>query len=719
MANKTSILLAILFLTISSNGMTPRLVEESSLSVVQQGYVRAVGGELTYLNMNLSVPSNTAYQTSVTDKPVTKIDDNSIVNIVSNNPGNPFRYKVTSSVSLKARHTSYLPETYPIGYGQMLYTQPTARIQSNDAEISRLARSITANSSDDFERVSKLALWVNKQLTYDASLAGSLKDAKWILQNRKGVCSEYSTLFVALARSVGIPARIVNGVAYDDTKSEWVGHSWAEAYIGAWIPVDSTWSPPEVGYLDAMHLEILKVFDNETFENVFTYTSQNARLDWSRPDPQNLAEITLLSFKEGEKNANYDLQGAAGSIGFGVKTMVFAVISSDEYRLVTLNLSPCIGNIINVEDGEKDVILKPYENRVVSWVIQPTSGLARNYEYTCPLVINSEYFSAKEFDVKVSSDAETISFNGFAEKPQLQLGENQTVYVDVGVARTYSGTLYLTSDDSFLSKPITRSGRYSFQLQPKRVGLNKVYLATSLGGAKELAFQVSESGGIGVDVNAPSLALLNSENKVYVNLASNETGKNVRITASIGAYKEAKQISLTGNQTVEFSIKFNDPEVQNITIAVESGGFMREVVEPITVYRVPTISFTNKISDLGNGSLRVDLIFSGIRDVRDAVLTVDEKKASLVNEAASLVLAPGMHSLRLDYSDIGGAKHSYTADINAQANPYIGINESTIEKYVSYAVTYIPLVLYFGSVCVLAVAVLVLKGIEKNEKKPQ
>jgi hypothetical protein len=122
---------------------------------------------------------------------------------------------------------------------------------------------------------------------------------------------------------------------------------------------------------------------------------------------------------------------------------------------------------------------------------------------------------------------------------------------------------------------------------------------------------------------------------------------------------------------------------------------------------------------MGNGSLSVDLIFSGIQDVRDAVLTVDGKEASLINGAASLVLAPGMHSLRLDYSDIGGAKYSYKADLNAQANSFIGINESTIEKYVSYAVTYIPLILYFGSVCVLSVAVLVLKGIEKNEKKPQ
>jgi transglutaminase-like putative cysteine protease len=719
MADKTSIIIAVLLLTILSNGMTPNLVEESSMSLVQQGYVRAVGGELTYLNMNLSVPSNTDYQTSVTDMPVTKADAvNSIVNIVSDKPGNPFNYKVTSSVSLKQRHTTQLPDAYQIGYAQMVYTKATQRIQSDDAEISGLARSITANSSDDFEKISKLAVWVNELITYDSSLAGQLKDAKWVLQNKRGVCTEYATLFVALARSIGIPARIVNGVAYDDSKNEWAGHSWAEAYIGAWVPVDPTWGPPEVGYLDATHLEVSKVIDNETFENVFTYTSQSARLEWSRPNPQDLGEITLLSFKEGEKNADYNLQDAADAIGFGMKTMVFATISSDEYRVASLNLSPCtsdFGNIINVEDGEKSVVLEPHQTKVVSWVIYPTSGLASNSEYTCPLIINSDYFSAKELDVRVTSSAETIGFNGFAEKGELQLGENQTIYVDVGVSRTYSGNLYLTSQDSVYSQPIRRSGRYSFQLHPASLGLNRVYLATSLGGAKELDFYVTESIGMGVDVNAPQYISLGSEGKIYVNLTSNESGKTVRITASAGAYKEARQIILIGNKTLEFSIKFDDSKVQNVTIDVESGGFIRELVEPVTVYAVPTINFTKSLSNLGNGSMRVDLVFSGIGDIKDAELSVDGMQVALRKGAASLVLAPGVHKLRLNYSDMGGTKHSYNADFDVQVT-YIGINESSIQVYVSDAAKVLPIAFYFGSILVLVAAVLALKKTKKKEK---
>ncbi|NYZ79612.1 transglutaminase domain-containing protein [Candidatus Micrarchaeota archaeon] len=716
MANKFRVMLILLLSTLVASGMDARLVEKSSLAVVQQGYVRAVGGELAYFTMNLSIPSSTDYQTAMTDRPVTKVDaDNSVVNIGSSNPGNPFNYKITSSVSLEARYTTYLPETYQLGYSQMLYTRPTARIQSNDAAIREMARNITANSSDDFERVSKLALWVNRQLTYDLSLAGESKDAEWILQNRRGVCSEYSTLFVALARSIGIPARIVEGLAYDDAKNEWTGHAWAEAYIGTWVPVDPTWNPPEVGYLDAMHLEFSKKFDNETFNNIEYSTSQNARLEWSQPDPSKSSDVTIVSFKEGEKNADYDLEGAASTIGMGMKTLVFVDISSDDYRLVHLNLVTC--NVINVEDSEKYVILEPRKPQVVSWVLTPASGLSNRYEYTCPALIDSDYLSAKNLTIKITSGADTINFNGFVEKDKLQPGENQTVYVDVGVARTYSGNLYLTSDDAVYSRLITRSGRYSFSLQPSRIGLNRVYLATSLGGAKELDFQVTESTGIGVEMNAPQFVLLDSQSIIYVNLTSNETDKNVRITATAGAYKEAKQISLTGNKTVEFYLSFNDSYIQNITVTVESGGFIREVTEPVTVYSIPTISFTKKLSNSGNGSVRADLTFSGIQDARDVVVSIDGMQEPLSDGVVSVVLAPGMHNLRVDYTDMGGTKRFYTAGFDVTAQ-YTVINESSIEDYVSASASALPAVLYFGLLVILAVVVLILKKTEKIGEKP-
>ena len=59
------------------------------------------------------------------------------------------------------------------------------------------------------------------------------------LKIKKGDCSEYSDLFVALCRAKDIPARVVTGVSVQsDTKT--AKHNWAEVYLKnyGWVPFD-------------------------------------------------------------------------------------------------------------------------------------------------------------------------------------------------------------------------------------------------------------------------------------------------------------------------------------------------------------------------------------------------------------------------------------------------------------------------------------------------
>ena len=717
MLNKKALLVVFLFITPLALGMDTRLVESMNITLVQEGYVRALGGELKSVVMNVSVPVESDYQKVVNDKAVSKIDEgNWVVRIESSSPNNPFNYKITSSVDIKARKTAYLPQSYQIGSLQMRYNQPSERIQSDDAKIKELARSITANSSDDFERISKLAIWVNSQLTYDVTLAGQMKNARWVLENRRGVCTEYSTLFIALVRSIGIPARFINGVAYDDMEGGWTGHSWAEVYIGTWVPVDPTWSPPEIGYLDAAHLEISKVVDNETYDSVFALTSQNARLDWSKSNVDMGEGITILGVNEVEPNSDYQLESAAGTIGFGMKTIVFASISSNDYRVAMLNLTPCSGSLVDVEGGGKEVILRPNERRIVTWVVNSNSKLSSTYLYKCPLVINSDYFDAKGVTIELASDAQPINFNAFMEKSELQMGENQTVYVDVGVARKYEGRLYLTHDEYYSFQPITRSGRYSFSLRPTRVGLNTLYLATSLGGVKELQFRVSGPQGIAAELDSPQLIPLGVEIKIYINLTSNETERSVRIVASAGGSKQTRQIALTGNRSIEFSFNVTDPNVRNITVVVESSDFLREFVKPVTIYKVPMLNLTTSPPQTEGDSIRVNLLFSGIEDARDVSVAIDGNPLSLASGgSASVLLGPGIHMLNINYSDAAGARYSYNKTLELPLISDIKKNETDWGKTLRQLAEVLPAVLYFGLLITLALAVVILKKIEQPQ----
>jgi transglutaminase-like putative cysteine protease len=72
----------------------------------------------------------------------------------------------------------------------------------------------------------------------------SLPDALEVLRTRVGDCNEHTTLYVALARALGIPARIAVGLVH--LHGAFYYHAWAEVYLeepagrGLWLPVDPT-----------------------------------------------------------------------------------------------------------------------------------------------------------------------------------------------------------------------------------------------------------------------------------------------------------------------------------------------------------------------------------------------------------------------------------------------------------------------------------------------
>jgi transglutaminase-like putative cysteine protease len=87
----------------------------------------------------------------------------------------------------------------------------------------------------------------------------SLPSAREVLRTRIGDCNEHTALFVALARSVGIPSRIAVGLAF--VRGAFYYHAWPEVYIddgaarGMWLPVDPTFNQFPA---DATHLRLAR-----------------------------------------------------------------------------------------------------------------------------------------------------------------------------------------------------------------------------------------------------------------------------------------------------------------------------------------------------------------------------------------------------------------------------------------------------------------------------
>jgi transglutaminase-like putative cysteine protease len=130
-----------------------------------------------------------------------------------------------------------LPLPLPISKkGLEAYLGATPFIQSNDKEIISLAKNIIRDERDSLRAAMLINDWVYRNIQKRPTV--SIPSATDVLKMRAGDCNEHTTLFVALARAVGIPARINAGMVY--LGDRFFYHTWPEVYVGKWLAVDPT-----------------------------------------------------------------------------------------------------------------------------------------------------------------------------------------------------------------------------------------------------------------------------------------------------------------------------------------------------------------------------------------------------------------------------------------------------------------------------------------------
>lgn len=162
-------------------------------------------------------------------------------------------------------------ESLPVNKkGLESYLTPTPFIQSNDSEIISLAKDIIRDEKDSLHAARLINEWVYKNI--EKRPVVSIPNARDVLKMRAGDCNEHTTLFVALARAVKIPARINVGIVY--LGGRFFYHAWPEVYVGKWVAVDPTLNqfPADAthirfvtGDLDKQ-MEIMKIINNLKIE---------------------------------------------------------------------------------------------------------------------------------------------------------------------------------------------------------------------------------------------------------------------------------------------------------------------------------------------------------------------------------------------------------------------------------------------------------------------
>ncbi|MFQ5607948.1 MAG: transglutaminase-like domain-containing protein, partial [Candidatus Zixiibacteriota bacterium] len=113
-----------------------------------------------------------------------------------------------------------------------------------DGVIASEAKSATSGFTSKSEKALALYLHVFESMNYDKTGEGwGRGDALYACDVRKGNCTDIHSLFIGMARSLGIPARFIMGFPlppYDEPGEVSGYHCWAEFFDEekGWVPVD-------------------------------------------------------------------------------------------------------------------------------------------------------------------------------------------------------------------------------------------------------------------------------------------------------------------------------------------------------------------------------------------------------------------------------------------------------------------------------------------------
>ena len=124
--------------------------------------------------------------------------------------------------------------------GMYLYPNKYVMFDKSSSCVYKAAE-VCAGAGGTVERLAAIFAYITDNVTYDYELAatvvsGYIPDPDSVLKKRTGICFDYSSLFAAMARSQGIPTRLVIGYASPD-----IYHAWNEVYTE-----ETGWITPEL-----------------------------------------------------------------------------------------------------------------------------------------------------------------------------------------------------------------------------------------------------------------------------------------------------------------------------------------------------------------------------------------------------------------------------------------------------------------------------------------
>jgi transglutaminase-like putative cysteine protease len=463
-----------------------------------------------------------------------------------------------------------------------------------------LAQNITSGAETEFEALAKIGAWVNGNLRYDKTYFGRSLPSDEVLKVRAGVCEEFAHLFIALARSVGIPARYVGGyswgVAPDRTEGAAFGaHGWAEAYFpgAGWVPFDPTFG--QFGYVDTGHVKFYTSRDSaysiDEVKSVFT--GPTPRISWKIDEPS--FEV-ISEGAPAESPAVTELSAVPSSAKSGEAVLVRAELINPTGipAAPKLGLSYWARNFADEDNlkmiGQNDApVLLPGGTGSAYYLLK-TPIVPQGVRYNFPIEIAvGRAFSdrATEIEVRSSSHSSSAAVSGDYATVGAPAGNYELIGIDNGFRRQFavggsgsaqvplagfSGTVFSTTGDYFSVQKT--SGDISVSLEPVIYSDQEIINATIFspeavsGTAGEQTFSVPAGGTtVPLKISGEDLTII----------LKNQEGKDTVITKTVRKIPRPL-ISLSlpeklsqGENSLTDVVRVKNGRLVSVTFSTEAG----------------------------------------------------------------------------------------------------------------------------------------------------
>ncbi len=714
----TLLLLLLLLSGLTHSAIIPSHVASGDYFIDEQRVINITGesqsapsGQLSVRNLtiNFSLPIGSHLtQSPAGAQALTDTYGNPYLHIFIAEPSFPYFLHVNSSLSVQSEPLNSLPSPPPFLPNPAPYLSLSPDLSPNDARVEALARQITENASSEFEKISQLAIWTHEHIQYDANLTDRLPNVSTILDQPRGVCTEYTLLFTAFARSLGYPTRFVSGYAYSSDAGAWQGHSWAEVWLGKWVPVDPTWL--EVGSLDATHIALMRTphASPETL-SISALVSERSELKLEYdPGAGVLAEqVHALRLMPSPAVNSSTLQSSSDTLPPGGVALVWSIYPSSDYNLHLATLSSCAINgspLLGITPSSHLLIMEPNQTQYAIWMAQAPVSLDANLIYHCPLSPNTNQADTSPFSLSIRDESTNHwpQLSAELESSVLEAGSRQKVFVQL--PPSLAGQTVHILEQKFHQQAVADDNlSLEFDFEPQGFGPHTLYVFSASGDPVLLNYIVSAKPAPTLSLVFSNLTLVDGDTPT---LLLNLTGLDSRgpgplsLQWSLGEDSGRQVLAAASNLTLPFTLpalRAGNPFLSLRLLSPDGQVLLRNTV-PLHVWPKSQIVVSSVwLQSNQKDGWRVLLQFERSGGARAAQLEIHNTRWPIGDDnTLHLILPAGRYPILLHWADPTGRPHATGGDLDIFPPPPSSSSVMPYLSNASYDLRVIPALLFLA-----------------------